>query len=589
MITAKSSPPFPFKKYRPYQFAPPHFKRSWPSVATHESRFARKPTWCAVDLRDGNQALPIPMSVREKLQMFNLLASMGFTQIETGFPSASDIEFKTHRKLIEQGLIGGKIVPQVLCQARPELIAKTFEAMKGCRKWIFHLYNSTSVDQREFVFGKTKKEIIDIALGGVAAIKKHAEACGEEVQLQYSPESFTGTEPEFAAEICIAVFKAWAPKRGQKMIINLPATVEHTTPNVYADQIEWMIQQFEKAGIRDQVIVSLHTHNDRGTGIAATELGLLAGADRVEGTLFGNGERTGNVDIMALALNMASHGINPRIDVFDVPRIAKAYERLTRLTIPARAQYAGEFTFVAFSGSHQDAIDKGLAAYKKAKATKKIVPWRVPYLAIDPADIGRDYKAIIRVNSQSGKGGAVAILKRDFHLTFPIKAMHVAVGKCAKAITTKGHKEISSRELLDVVAKTMANTKTPLSISEFRVIDSGSVSSTHSVAIKNSINGQTTRVKLTSQQGQVDTILHAVNKATGMQFDVVELKDESLSRGGKAQAASYIAVKNRTSGEITYGLGISTDSSKAARSALIAACNQHLGVESVMRKRVVEK
>jgi 2-isopropylmalate synthase len=573
---------FPLNQYTPYQFGVRLPKRRWPNRT-----ITKAPQWCAVDMRDGNQALRVPMSVPQKLVMFKLLQMIGFSQIETGFPASSDIEFKMHRRLIERGILGN-VTPQVLCQARPELIARTFEAMKGCPRWIFHLYNSTSKAQRELVFKKSKAEIIKIAVDGVREIRRHAATCGSEVQLQYSPESFTGTEPRFAAQICLAVVKAWNPAPGEKIIINLPATVEHTTPNVYADQIEWMINEFKKAGIRDRVIVSLHTHNDRGTGIAATELGLLAGADRVEGTLFGNGERTGNADIVTLGLNMASHGIDPKLNIFDIKTIARIYTKLTGMTIHDRHPYAGELVFTAFSGSHQDAIAKGMAFILEMLEKKVPFSWIVPYLSINPEHIGRDYKEIVRVNSQSGKGGAVAILNRDFHLSFPLKGMHGSVGKIAKRLSTKGQKEISSQELLVAVKEELANYQKPLRIREFSVLDSGSESTTHSVALFNEYTGRTSRVRSTTQQGPVDAILKVVQEATGVTFDVVDLKEEKLangSKGSKAKAAAYIGVRRTGDTHIAYGLGVSTDSSKAVRSAVIAACNQLL-VEQKREKKM---
>src|ERR1019366_5866830 len=408
--------PEPMTKYA--AFPPvPMSRRQWP-----DRTLTRAPIWCSVDLRDGNQALAQPMSVEEKLEFFEMLARIGFKEIEVGFPSASQIEFDFTRRLIEEGPIPDGVAIQVLCQCREDLITRTLESVRGAKKAIFHLYNSTSPRQREYVFNLPKSEIVAIAVRAVEQLKRDGRAlvaAGTHLQLEYSPESSTSTELEFALEICERVTDVWGPSTEEKIILNLPATVEYATPNVHADQIEWMCTHLTRRG---STIVSLHTHNDRGTGVAATELALLAGADRVEGTLFGNGERTGNLDIVTVALNLYTHGIHPDLDFRDLNTIRDVYERCTRLEVPPRQPYAGELVFTAFSGSHQDAIKKSLAQQKPGK------PWDVLYIPIDPADIGRSYRAIIRINSQSGKGGVAYVLEKEFGFQLP-KLMHKEIGR----------------------------------------------------------------------------------------------------------------------------------------------------------------
>src|SRR5438105_5201275 len=439
------------KKYQPF---PPIdlADRQWPSRT-----ITTAPTWCSVDLRDGNQALPIPMGIKEKLRMFQLMVDIGFKEIEVGFPSSSQIEFDFVRLLIEEHHIPDDVTIQVLVQARDELITRTFESLHGAKKAIVHLYNSTSPLQRRVVFGLEKPDIIKIATRGAKLVKELVPTLPEtEVIMQYCPESFTSTEVDFALEICEAVVDVWRPTPENKIILNLPVTVEVATPNNHADQIEWFCRHLRN---RETAIVSLHTHNDRGTGVACTELGLLAGADRVEGTLFGNGERTGNVDIVTVALNMYTQGIEPGLDVSDVDAIQRIYERCTGMTIPVRWPNAGELVFTAFSGSHQDAINKGFAQQDPTPGAL----WQVPYLPMDPKDIGRSYEAVIRINSQSGKGGVAYLLETEFGLTLP-RAMRVEFGKIVNVLADQRGDEITSEQLRGIFEHEYLGVDGPLRI-----------------------------------------------------------------------------------------------------------------------------
>src|ERR1035438_3288243 len=434
--------------------------RQWPSRT-----ITRAPLWCSVDLRDGNQALAQPMSVEEKLEFFDLLVRIGFKESAVRFPSASQIEFDFTRRLIEEGRIPGDVSIQVLCQCREDLVLRTLEAISGAKNVIFHLYNSTSPKQRQYVFNNASKaDIVRIATSAVKLLKDRIQplaAAGARIRLEYSPESFTSTELEFALEICEAVTDVWQPAPGDKIILNLPATVEYATPNVHADQIEWMCTHLTR---RDSTIVSLHTHNDRGTGVAATELALLAGADRVEGTLFGNGERTGNLDIVTVALNLYTHGIHPDLDFRDLNTIRDVYERCTRLEVPPRQPYAGELVFTAFSGSHQDAIKKSLAQQKPGK------PWDVLYIPITPADIGRSYRAIIRINSQSGKGGVAYVLEQEFGFQLP-KLMHKEIGRIVNDLADRKGTELTSGEIRDAFHREYLDRKAPVALEHFKTTD----------------------------------------------------------------------------------------------------------------------
>ena len=441
------------RKYVKQYFEPQGVSMDW----TKKSAIDKPPVWCSVDLRDGNQALIIPMSLEEKLEFFKLLCDVGFKEIEIGFPAASETEYEFCRKLIEENLIPDDVTIQVLTQSREHIIAKTFEALKGAKKAIVHLYNSTSVAQRQQVFKREKQEIIDIAIFGAKLCKEYREKADGQIFFEYSPESFTGTEPEFAAEICNAVLDIWQPTSEDKTIINLPVTVSHSMPHVYANQVEYMCKNLHN---RENVIISLHPHNDRGCAVADSEMGLLAGGDRIEGTLFGNGERTGNVDIITLALNMYSQGIEPKLDFTNLPEITKVYERVTRMKVSERQPYSGQLVFAAFSGSHQDAIAKGM----KYRVEKGVDTWTVPYLPIDPADLGRVYEAdVIRINSQSGKGGIGYILETQFKLVLPPK-MREVFGYHVKSISDHAHKELFPQEVYDIFMKDFVNVEDKLQV-----------------------------------------------------------------------------------------------------------------------------
>jgi 2-isopropylmalate synthase len=548
----------PVTKYRPF---PPVSmpQRQWPArVITHP------PIWCSVDLRDGNQALAIPMDVEEKLEFFDLLVRIGFKEIEVGFPSASQIEFDFARRLIEENRIPEGVAIQVLCQCREDLIVRTVEAIQGARNVIFHLYNSTSPAQRRYVFGADRPAIVKIATDAVGLMKRLTRplvAAGTRLRLEYSPESFTSTELEFALEICEAVTDVWQPTAADPIILNLPATVEYATPNVHADQIEWMGTHLTR---RDRTIVSLHTHNDRGTGVAATELGLLAGADRVEGTLFGNGERTGNLDIVTVALNLYTHGIHPGLDFADINAIRDAYERCTRMEVPARHPYAGELVFTAFSGSHQDAIKKSWAAQQPGQ------PWDVLYIPIDPADIGRTYRAIIRINSQSGKGGVAYVMDKEFGFELP-KAMHKEFGRVINDLADEKKTEISPQEIHDVFVREYINREQPLMLEHFRTTERDSQVKCEA-AIR--YQGKTSKLAGTGN-GPIDAFAHALGTAGLPPFELLSYAEHSLGKGAEARAVSYIQIKTPR-GHTFFGAGIDTNIELASIKALVSAINRSL-------------
>lgn len=440
-------------KYKRQYFMPPVTCMKW----AEKEYVDKAPVWCSVDLRDGNQALVIPMNLEQKVEFFKLLVDIGFKEIEVGFPAASETEYTFLRKLIEEDLIPDDVTVQVLTQAREHIIKKTFDAVKGAKNVIVHVYNSTSVSQREQVFKKSKEEILQIAVEGAKLLKQLTEEAGENYRFEYSPESFTGTEPEYALEVCNAVLDIWQPTADRKPIINLPVTVEHSMPHVYASQVEYICENLK---YRENVIVSLHPHNDRGCGVADSEMGLLAGADRIEGTLFGNGERTGNVDIITLALNMYSQGVEPNLDFTDMSAICEKYEEFTGMKISERSPYCGALVFAAFSGSHQDAIAKGMHWLDE----KKPEHWTVPYLPIDPKDVGRNYDAdVIRINSQSGKGGVGYILETKYGLNLPAK-MREAMGYTAKAVSDHTQKELLPDQIFELFKKTFENVTSPLEI-----------------------------------------------------------------------------------------------------------------------------
>jgi len=538
--------------------------RQWPSCIITSA-----PTWCSVDLRDGNQALPAPMSVAEKLEMFQLLVAVGFKEIEIGFPSASDTEFTFIRRLIEEGRIPDDVTIQVLVQAREELIARTFESIQDAKKAIIHLYNSTSPMQRRIVFGLEKPDIIAIATRSTKLIKEMLPTLvGTDVTFQYSPESFALTEVDFALEICEAVVDVWQPTPEKKMILNLPETVEITTPNVHADQIEWFCRHMRDRG---SAIISLHTHNDRGTGVAATELGLLAGAERVEGTLFGNGERTGNVDIITVALNMYMQGIDPCLDFSNLEAIQAIYEKCTRMSVPVRQPYAGELVFTAFSGSHQDAINKGMTAQDTTRGTL----WEVPYLPIDPQDIGRSYEAIIRINSQSGKGGVAYIMEAEFGYHLP-KAMHIEFGKIIKTLADTSGAELSSTQLLQAFEQEYLQHTTPFALDTLRTETSVDHEGSKTVECVAHVSHQGVIQEIHAQgNGPIDAFVLALQQGKMADFTVLSYAEHALGQGANAQAIAYIQIQ--TSDGITFfGAATDTNITLASVKAVLSALNRSL-------------
>ncbi|WP_134703331.1 2-isopropylmalate synthase [Ammoniphilus sp. YIM 78166] len=547
-------------KYARGYFMPPVPSLKW----TEKEYITEPPTWCSVDLRDGNQALIIPMNLEEKLEYFQLLLKIGFKEIEVGFPAASETEFAFLRTLIEQNLIPDDVTIQVLTQSRDHIIEKTFEALRGVKGTaVVHLYNSTSVAQREQVFRKSKEEIIDIAVSGAKLVQKFAAQTEGNFRFQYSPESFTGTEIEFALEICNAVLDVWQPTADNKVIINLPATVSMSMPHVYASQIEYMSDHLN---YRDNVIVSVHPHNDRGTGVADAELAMLAGAQRVEGTLFGNGERTGNVDIVTLALNMLSHGVNPQLDFSHVPEIIAIHERLTRMKVGERHPYGGELVFTAFSGSHQDAIAKGM----KWREDEECQYWTVPYLLIDPKDIGREYEGdIIRINSQSGKGGIGYILEQSYGLDLP-QQMRESFGYHVKNVSDQLHKELMPDEIYNIFQTEYVNVTTPVEFMNYR--------STQQAGFETivSIRNQDQVVEYVGTgNGSLDAISNGLQKALGISFSNLTYKEHALEIGSGSQAVTFISI-TAADGTIYWGCGMDVDIMTCTVKALFSAVNRML-------------
>jgi 2-isopropylmalate synthase len=542
-------------KYKPYPQID-LLNRQWPNKT-----ITTAPSWCSVDLRDGNQALINPMSMKKKLELFALLLKLGFKEIEVGFPSASKVEFDFLRKLVDDNLIPDNVTVQVLVQAREHLIAKTFEALKGVKKATVHLYNSTSIAQRKIVFKKTQKEIIDLALEGVDLVKKYEATHDGKIYLEYSPESFTGTELDFAARISNEVSRRWGISDKRKVIINLPATVEMSTPNIYADQIEWMSRHLDN---RQNIIISTHTHNDRGTSVAATELALLAGADRVEGTLLSNGERTGNVDIITLALNMTTQGVDSQLDFSNINEVLDVVERSTELPTHPRHPYVGELVYTAFSGSHQDAINKGLA-YQKAKEDPF---WEVPYLPIDPADVGCTYESIIRINSQSGKGGVAYILEKNYGYQIP-KAMHPEVGRAIQALSDSKGKELDSKEILAVFEKEYFNVEEHISFIDLTLSSNKQATTcelTYNYNNKNIISQG-------EGNGPIDACKNALMKNYKNEFTLSSYSEHSCGDKSSAKAVAYIEIQGK---EILscFGVGADNDITIASVKALFSALNR---------------
>ena len=551
---------FTGKYYRRFNIDLPN--RQWPS-----RHIDRPPIWCSVDLRDGNQALAVPMSVEEKIKLYKMLLKIGFKEIEVGFPAASDTEFKFLRRLVDDGLVPDDVTVQVLTQAREHLIRKTFESLRGCKTAIVHLYNSTSPLQRKITFNKSRSEIIQIAKDGVKLVRDMAgiaEDNGTKIRLEYSPESFSDTELDFALEICEEVKAIWQPTPENKMIVNLPETVQYSPPNVYADQIEWMSTHISQ---RDCVEISLHSHNDRGTGVASTEMGLMAGADRVEGTLFGNGERTGNVDIITVALNMHAEGVESGLDFSDLPAVRKVYEECTKMQVPPRHPYAGDLVFTAFSGSHQDAIKKGMDMRKR----EHIARWEVPYLMIDPTDIGCSYEAIIRINSQSGKGGVAYVLADKYGLDLP-KAMHQQVGDFINSDADKEGRELSPSEIYKLFKAEFIDQTSPLRLISYSVAAFGNDGSVKIVAdmLK---NGEKIQISAVGN-GPVNAFVNALEAAGLKNFKLVDYCSHAIGAGSATNSAAYICLESKDGAKRAWGVGLHSNIEHAALDALVCAYNR---------------
>ena len=546
-----------YRKYKRQYFLPPVKCMDW----TEKDYVEKAPVWCSVDLRDGNQALVIPMNLQQKIEFFKLLTKIGFKEIEVGFPAASETEYTFIRTLIEENLIPDDVTIQVLTQAREHIIKKTFEAVKGAKNVIIHVYNSISLAQREQVFKKSKEEILEIAVKGAQLLKDLTEQAGENYRFEYSPESFTGTEPEYALEVCNAVLDVWKPQSDRKAIINLPVTVQHSMPHVYASQVEYICKNIK---YRENVVISLHPHNDRGCGVADAEMGLLAGADRIEGTLFGNGERTGNADIVTIALNMYAQGVCPELDFSEMTEICEKYEGFTGMKINERSPYSGELVFAAFSGSHQDAIAKGMHWQEE----KQPEHWTVPYLPIDPSDLGRNYDAdVIRINSQSGKGGVGYILETKFGLNLPPK-MREAMGYTAKAVSDHRQKELLPEEIFELFKKTFENTSSPLVIEEthFEKLENGVTAE-----IKTRFNQKPITIKA-SGNGSLNAVSNALKKAYGFQYEVVTYQEHALEKSSHARAIAYVGIQ-KPDGTLAWGAGVHEDIIHASIDALVAAIN----------------
>ena len=543
-------------KYLRSYFTPPAAEHRW----VRKEYVDKAPIWCSVDLRDGNQALVVPMNLGEKLEFFKMLVRLGFKEIEIGFPASNETEYEFCRRLIEDGLIPDDVKIQVLTQSREHIIGKTFEALAGAKNAIVHLYNSTSEAQREQVFHKTKEEITEMAVSGAKLVKEFAAKTDGNFSFEYSPESFTGTEPEFALEICNAVLKVWEPVPERKVIINLPVTVELSLPHIYADQVEYMCANLYR---RENVIVSLHPHNDRGCAVADTEFGLLAGADRVEGTLFGNGERTGNVDIVTLALNMYSHGVDPKLDFRDIPSIVKTYEKVTCMHVYERQPYSGALVFAAFSGSHQDAIAKGMKYRENGN-----IRWNVPYLPIDPKDIGREFDGdIIRINSQSGKGGIGFLLEKKYGISLPPKLREI-VGYAVKAVSDKQHRELTPEDVYSIFNGSFVNIFSPLKVLEAHYVQKdGEITA----AVTTLMHGEKA-VTEGHGNGRLDSVSDALMKLIGAEFSILDYSEQALEQGSKSKAMSYLEIS--INGNISWGVGVHSDIVMSSVYALVSAVNR---------------
>lgn len=546
-----------YQNYKRGYYMPPVQCTDW----VNKEYIDKAPIWCSVDLRDGNQALIVPMSLDEKLEFFKELVRIGFKEIEIGFPAASETEYEFCRTLIEQDLIPDDVTIQVLTQARPHIIEKTFKAIEGAKNVIVHLYNSTSFAQRQQVFRKSKEEILKIAVDGAELLNKMADEYGVPYRFEYSPESFTGTEVDYALEVCNAVIDVWKPTPDRKVIINLPATVEMSLPHVYASQIEYMSKNLHD---RENIILSLHPHNDRGCGVADAELGILAGADRIEGTLFGNGERTGNVDVITLCMNMFTHGVDPEIDLSDIPSLTEMYERVTGMKVYERSPYTGKLVFAAFSGSHQDAIAKGMK-FRKEQGDGM---WTCPYLPLNPEDIGRKYDGdVIRINSQSGKGGIGFILQTKYGFDLPAK-FREDLGYTVKDVSDKEHKELSPKEVLDIFKNTYVNIDGPIKMLENHFVQGDGIS-TEITILKNGVK----KVYHGKGNGRLDAVSNAIKKHFDIQFKVVCYEEHSLQTGSNSQAVAYVGVET-VDGKVTWGAGIKNDIIDASVHALVSAVNR---------------
>ncbi|MCI8496157.1 MAG: 2-isopropylmalate synthase [Lachnospiraceae bacterium] len=545
-----------FEKYERQYFMPPEVTYDW----VKKERITEPPIWCSVDLRDGNQALIEPMSLEEKLEFFQLLVDVGFKEIEVGFPAASDTEYNFMRALIERDMIPNDVTVQVLTQARDHIIRKTFEAVKGAPHAVVHLYNSTSLAQREQVFKKSKEEVKQIAVEGAKLLKKLADETEGNFTFEYSPESFSGTEVDYALEVCNAVLDIWEPSPEKKVIINLPTTVENAMPHIFAGQVEYMSKHMH---FRENVVLSLHPHNDRGVGICDAEFGILAGADRIEGTLFGNGERTGNVDIVTLAMNMFSHGVDPKLDFSNMSRIAEVYERCTRMQVSPRQPYAGELVFTAFSGSHQDAIAKGMACREKNPDGQ----WTVPYLPIDPKDVGRTYDSdVIRINSQSGKGGVAYILKQNYGITIPEK-MREEVGYTIKGVSDRSHMELSPQLIYQIFEEHYVSSVPYFQVPEFHFKQKNGILAETVI----SHNGQKRTVTGTGN-GRLDAVSNAIKQYFNISYELSVYEEHSLSRGSSAKAVSYVGIS--CNNKLYWGVGIDEDIISSSIEALCVAVNK---------------
>lgn len=545
-----------YKKYQRGYYMPPKESLQW----SKKEFIDKAPLWCSVDLRDGNQALITPMNLEEKLDFFKLLVKIGFKQIEVGFPAASQTEFDFVRRLIEENLIPDDVSIQVLTQAREHIIKRTFESLEGCKNAIVHFYNSTSFAQRQQVFKKSKDEVKKIATDGALCVRDLASQTKGNFYFEYSPESFTGTEIDYALEVCNEVIEILAPSKEKKMIINLPATVEMSLPHIYASQVEFMSHNLNK---RDSVLISLHPHNDRGCAVAAAELALLAGADRVEGTLFGNGERTGNVDIITLALNLHTHGVDSKLDFSDIPSIANLYERVSKMSVYERQPYSGKLVFAAFSGSHQDAIAKGMAYHQQ----NSLSTWSVPYLPIDPKDVGRVYESdVIRINSQSGKGGISYILKEHYKADLP-SILKEEFSYHIKDISDKAQKELNPDEICEIFEKDFVNLKSPLEIIDY----SFSKKDAMQVELKLRLNSKEQSLSAKGN-GRLDSVANALRKALDINFEILDYSEHSLKEGSKSQAISYVYVD--CEGKKLFGVGIDEDIITASIKGLTSAINR---------------